>query len=302
MPRASAGGIELHYEQHGRGTPLLAIHGGYGGAASTLWRGPRFGELLAGFLPAVRVISYDRRSAGRSEYVIEAYDLDALASDAVAVLGAAGVDRAIVLGTSAGGMIALRLALLRPDRVAALALLSSGPSIMSTRPSGLTPPLSGGVLDRLATVRARAALLALAEEQGDRVAFESVREEFVAAPALLDDFTEDATVSRNAIERLGDDELYHRSRGAMRNMAALLEVELSPQLGELRMPVLVMHGSLDTTVPVEYGRLLRDGIPGAEYIEVPQAGHALLQESAARHGLRAWIRGTSTMLGAGHGA
>lgn len=291
MPRASVGGVELHYEQHGAGAPLLAIHGGYGGAGSTLWRGPRLGALLAAFLPAVRVISYDRRNAGRSEYVTEAYELDDLASDGLGVLDAAAVDRAIVLGTSAGGMIALRLALLWPDRVAALALLSSGPNIMSTRPSGLAPPLSGGVLDRLATVRARAALLRLAAERGDRVAFESVREEFTAAPTLLDDFTEAATVSPSALELLPEQELFHWSRGAMRNMAALLEVELSPQLGELRMPVLVMHGSLDTTIPVEYGRLLRDGIPGAEYIEVAQAGHALLQEAAARQQLRSWIRG-----------
>jgi pimeloyl-ACP methyl ester carboxylesterase len=84
MPTAHVNGVKLWYEQHGMGLPLLFIHGGYGGAASTLV--PQE-QVIVSILPHGRVetITYDRRNAGRSEYVLAPFTLADLVEDAAAL-------------------------------------------------------------------------------------------------------------------------------------------------------------------------------------------------------------------------
>jgi pimeloyl-ACP methyl ester carboxylesterase len=109
-------GIELYYELHGdHGDPLLLIMG-LGGSIE-------FWQLqLPAFARSHRVCVYDNRGMGRSDKPPGPYDIPMLAADALAILDAAGFDRAQVLGISMGGMIAQELTLRHPDRVGALAL------------------------------------------------------------------------------------------------------------------------------------------------------------------------------------
>lgn len=289
MPRARLNGIELHHETAGAGMPLLAIHGGHGGAPSTLWQGPRFGERLAAILPRTRVIAPHRRGAGHSAYVPTAYTLVDVASDCLALLDHLAVERAVVAGISAGGMVALQLALSSPDRVSALVLLSTGANIMCARPTGIDAPYSGPMLDRLSTVSERATLLDLARRHGDRAAFESRREEFRTPPPGAAEVPEAELALRRSLVTLSEGELLGYAAGTLRNMDALLNVDLAPRLSELAMPALVMHGALDTTVPVEYGRALGSSIVQAHYVELPDAGHAVLREASSQRLLRVWV-------------
>src|SRR6266542_6588863 len=121
MPTARVNGVDLRYERHGTGLPLLFIHGGYGGAASTLV--PQE-QIVASIMPLDRIqtIVYDRRNAGRSEYVLAPFTLADLVEDAAALLDHLGHRRAVIVGSSAGGPIALLFALTHPDRTIALAL------------------------------------------------------------------------------------------------------------------------------------------------------------------------------------
>ena len=73
-------------------------------------------------LPRYRTIALDNRGAGRSDKPFGRYDLEEMADDAVAVLDAAGVDRAHVMGASMGGAIAQLVALRHPERVQSLIL------------------------------------------------------------------------------------------------------------------------------------------------------------------------------------
>ena len=82
--RARVNGVDLAYEERGTGRPLLFIHGGYGGPASSLWPGPRLVWHAA--TDGFRTINYDRRCAGRSEYVREPFTLHDIAQDARALL------------------------------------------------------------------------------------------------------------------------------------------------------------------------------------------------------------------------
>jgi pimeloyl-ACP methyl ester carboxylesterase len=114
----SVNGVRLPYEERGRGTPILCVHGGGSSAIAWADAAERLSRLG-------RVIAYDRRGCGRSERP-EPYERTTVgehADDAAALLDALGAAPAVVVGRSFGGWVATELARRHPDRVRALALL-----------------------------------------------------------------------------------------------------------------------------------------------------------------------------------
>jgi len=106
MPKAEINGAQHFYGVTGAGQPVLFIHGGYGGAESAVV--PKLPPEIVGILPPDRfqIITYDRRNAGQSEFTEAHYTLDDLADDARALLDHLSADKAIVVGSSAGGSTA----------------------------------------------------------------------------------------------------------------------------------------------------------------------------------------------------
>jgi pimeloyl-ACP methyl ester carboxylesterase len=82
--------------------------------------------IIAGLATRYRVLAFDNRGAGRSDKPDAPYTIEMMAGDTVAVMRAAGIGRARVLGMSMGGRIALALALAEPDLVSRLILVSTG--------------------------------------------------------------------------------------------------------------------------------------------------------------------------------
>jgi esterase len=120
MSQITVNGVTLYYEEHGRGDPILCIHGT--GSSTELWRKPAVELAEHG-----RALIYDRRGFGRSERpepLVTQFHLHA--ADAAALLDELGAAPAVVIGRSYGGEIAADLALRYPDRVRALALLEGG--------------------------------------------------------------------------------------------------------------------------------------------------------------------------------
>jgi pimeloyl-ACP methyl ester carboxylesterase len=113
-------GVLLSGEQSGEGTPIVLLHG-LTATRRYVVMGSR--SLQRG---GHRVIAYDARGHGRSApaQAPGAYGYEQLSADLEAVLDAAGVQSAVVAGSSMGAHTAVRLALRRPDRVAALALIT----------------------------------------------------------------------------------------------------------------------------------------------------------------------------------
>lgn len=120
VPTVLANGVSLYYEEHGAGEPVVCIHGTLSSAG--LWR-----DAAAVLGTRARTIVYDRRGFSRSErpepFVA---DVHLHADDAAALIDALAAAPAIVVGRSAGGEIAVDLALRYPDRIRALALLEGG--------------------------------------------------------------------------------------------------------------------------------------------------------------------------------
>ena len=113
-------GVRLYYEEHGRGEPILCIHGT--SSSAMVWRDVAIEELAR----LGRTIVYDRRGCTRSERP-DPYETSVVqhAEDAAALLEALDAVPAVVIGRSYGGETAIELALRHPERVRALVLLEA---------------------------------------------------------------------------------------------------------------------------------------------------------------------------------
>lgn len=276
MPYADVNGARLFYESLGEGTPLLFIHGGYGGAPSTLAPQP---HAIRAVLPRekVRTIVYDRRNAGQSSYGLEHLSMATLAADALGLLDHLRIQRAVIVGSSAGGPIALQLALAAPDRVIALALPNTGANLASMeRAQGKT----------------RAALVMKSYAIGDRAVFEQRKGELrVPPPSDLKDPAELARLDKlkGALQALSEEDLFRFSVGEIRNFEAYLNIDFSSRLTELRMPVHIVHGTADRIVPYAWGEALHRGIRQSELVPVDGADHGIIAYEAAAKAIREWV-------------
>jgi pimeloyl-ACP methyl ester carboxylesterase len=118
MPVACVNDVDLHYEISGVGTPVVLVHGV--GARLDNWEGVA-ARLAAHF----QVIRFDLRGHGRSSKVPGPYTLDLFTADLVGLMDHLGLPPCRVAGHSLGGLIAQNLAVRHPERVMALALLST---------------------------------------------------------------------------------------------------------------------------------------------------------------------------------
>lgn len=147
MPIATSGAARIAYDVHGDGPAVLLVHAGVTDRRS-------WAPLVDALDGRFRTIAYDQRGYGETTYEPGPHSA---VDDALAVLDAEGVDRAIVIGASNGGRRSIHLALDHPGRVRALVLISAG--------------LRGGPDDDLdsfsADVRALYDAYEAAEESGD---------------------------------------------------------------------------------------------------------------------------------------
>ena len=122
MPKLSRDGVDIYYEVHGSGPPLLLTHG----YSST-------GEMWQGQVEALskghRLVLWDMRGHGRSDYPDDpaAYSEAATVADMAALLDEVGASSAIVGGLSLGGYMSLAFYRAHPARVRALLIIDTGP-------------------------------------------------------------------------------------------------------------------------------------------------------------------------------
>jgi pimeloyl-ACP methyl ester carboxylesterase len=118
MTIAAVNGIELYFETHGEGRPLVLLHGGLGS-----------GEMFAPILPALaarhRVIAVDLQGHGRTADIDRPLDVTLMADDVAALIGHLGLERPDVVGFSLGGGVALQVAIRHPGAVGRLVSAST---------------------------------------------------------------------------------------------------------------------------------------------------------------------------------
>ncbi|TDW22550.1 alpha/beta fold hydrolase [Kribbella kalugense] len=248
----SVNGVELCAETYG--DPLdpavLLIHGA---TASMVWWDSRLCSELAG--RGRFVIRYDQRDTGRSTSYppgAPTYAMSDLAADAVDLLDALGIERAHVVAQSMSGGTALVLGVDHSARVASLTFVST-----STGDEGLPPPSAD--MTRLGT-----------PDFNDPAAVEEyvVRSIEAEAAGHFDEATARALVQRD-MARARDYE------AALTNHYAMRFDGPRGGFGDLKMPVLVLHGDADPLLPLPHGEAIRDAVPGARLVVMRGMGHGL---------------------------
>jgi len=292
MAFAEVAGVRLFYETHGAGEAVLFIHGGYGGPSTTLLPAPE-PPIVRALRDECRVITYDRRCAGRSDYRHDQLSLEDLAADAAGLLDALDVERVILVGSSAGGPIALQFALTRPERVIGLALPNTGPALMSETPTGFGAPYPPTVARRLERARHFIAQVQGARAVGDATYFRNSVDDIrdpPLPPGSEPPAGERAEALQAALRSANDEELFTTYIGMLRNYEAYIGVDLTERLAELTMPVFIVHGNEDLAVPLEYGELLNSRIAHSELRLIEGAGHGILAYPEAMDAMCAWVR------------
>jgi 3-oxoadipate enol-lactonase len=238
----------IHAESAGDGPAIVLIHAGIcdSGMWDAQWR----------TLPAARrVVRFDMRGFGRSPVPSTAYSH---ARDLLAVMDAAGIAQAALVGTSMGGRVALEVALAAPARVSALVLVGSG--------------LPGH--EWSASVRDYWAAEDAAIERGDLDAAAEVNVRFwVDGPGRRPDEV-DAGVRRRAhAMQLRALELQVPAYERDGDLEELLVPDAGDRLGEVRRPALVLVGEADQPDIHAIAQRLAAGIPGARTATIPDAAH-----------------------------
>lgn len=131
--RFAVNGIELYFETFGSGAPLLLLHGG--GATIESW----FAQIPE-FSKKFKLIVPDSRGHGRTNDAAGPIDFALLASDFEALLDHLGIESAMIVGWSDGGVIGLEMAMRRPDLVAKIVAFGA-----HARPEGMTPEFKAEV-------------------------------------------------------------------------------------------------------------------------------------------------------------
>lgn len=236
-------GVRLYWDQHGSGPPILLIMGL--SFTHEMWfrLTPALGE-------EYRTIVFDNRGMGRSDVPRGPYTIRRMASDARAVLDAAQVNSAHVIGASMGGMIAQELALQHPERVRSLML-------------GCTS--SRGLLRKLPDFR-------YGPRRFERSRWEreqSLRSLLYARHTPIERIEQDIRV------RCGCAWSY---KGFLNQLAGILMWSAYWRLPKINVPTLVVHGDEDRLVPPENGRVVASRIPGARFELLQGAGHILITD------------------------
>jgi len=273
MPRVTVNGVELYYEAAGEGEALVFVHGGFASLASALNAPPPHDWTWEhDFARCFRFVWYDRRGCYRSAPPADGYDLENQATDLEALMDRLGIAATHLVGSSAGGPIALLFAATRPSRVRTLILVGTGLALFpQDDPAG-------------ATVRQ---LFATLERDGPEAAFDQRpagfetsldalwdREE-MAARGRLQDWMERQHALAARARDLPRRERVHRFAVELRNIAAYVDADLRQYARCVAAPTLVLHGSDDRVVPPSWGRELARAIPTAQ-LRVFPGGHRLL--------------------------
>ena len=201
------------------------------------------------------------------------------------------IEQAAIIATSAGGPIGIRLALDYPDTVESLVLLNTGAALMSPSPARINTD-DPFVADRLQTVKKRLALLDQATANGMPAAIAESEEEwrFPPQPPEPDPVLSPIRENRQrALEGLSQPELSRLAHGALLNMSAQRNEDLSDELHNVKCPVLIVHGDYDTTVPLAFGRALASSIPKAELVTLNGAEHGLIVDPEAQRVSTEWL-------------
>lgn len=239
MPHADVNGQRIYFDDTGGdGPPVILAHG-------FLMDHEMFEHQVAALRDGYRVITWDERGFGRTEYDGQPFTYWDSAADCLGLLDHLGIDRAVVGGMSQGGFLSLRAALTAPERVRALILLDTQ---AGTEDPAVAPGywqmndtwLAVGPVDELAETVAG---LIIGDPEINPVWIAKWREQ-------PNDYIEQPFTT------------------------LMTRDDITDRLGEITCPALVVHGTDDVSIPMDKAEALAASLPGSGPVVKVAGGHA----------------------------
>ena len=253
MPFVSAtDGTRIHYEVTGRvgRTPVLMIQGL--GASKNAWNLQRIA-----IATRFRCISFDNRGAGRSDKPTEPFTLEQMADDAIAVLDAAGIETAHVVGASMGGVISQIVAVKYPHRIRSLTLVCT---------ACRNHPWRQDLLQTWAKTAEEKGMIEVGKEAA----------QWVMSPRSFRRLVP-------AFTWMGPLAALRPRHSFVSQIHAILDTreDLVDQLSTITAPTMVIVGNQDILTPRGDSEEIAERIPNAELVVISGAAHGLMMEHSS---------------------
>ncbi len=255
-------GVDIHYKDIGSGDNVFVLLHGFG-ASTFSWR-----EVMPELAKVGRVIAFDRPSFGltarpTSWGKFNPYDPQSQVELTIGLMDALGINKATLVGHSAGGVVALNTALSYPNRVSRLVLVDAAVYESGALASWLLPVLNVPQIDHLGPLLARSL-----QSGGDDFLRSTWHDPSKITQAIYDGYHKPFKIKD------WDKALWNLTRS---------NYSLQPEnrLKELTIPVLVVSGDDDRIVQTKNSIKLSDGIPGAKFEVIKNAGHIPFEEQPA---------------------
>ena len=250
MPKIAVNGIDIYYERHGKGEPIILICG----FANTL---EMWSDIALKLKDHFEVILFDNRGAGRSGTSLPPYTIDLLAKDVIALMDALEISKAHVMGSSMGTTIVQTLGLKHGERLLKGVLLA---------PFNIIPNAAimvGKTMPKL-----------LQSGVAPALAFEAM------LPWLFSNtFLSDPKRVKQIISDMVNNPYPQTPDGYAGQFSALLDFDLTDKLSEIQTEMLIMPGREDLFTPLRCATILKEKLPNGKLHIVPGVGHMLYIEA-----------------------
>jgi 3-oxoadipate enol-lactonase len=249
MPMVKVGDIQLNYTLHGEAGPWVVLIGGLAGGNWQSWTGQ-----LPALTKEFRVLAFDNRGIGESDSPDYPYTTRMMANDTFAVMDAAGIEQAHVIGKSMGGAIGQIMAVEQPRRVRSLTQTSS---FAKLDPRGVR-------------------ILENWRNSVSHSGWEQFCRELLAHFFTAEYFEQNPEgVARAERALVGTKRTVH---GYMHTSAAVETHDTWEILDQVRVPSLLLCGGEDLVTPPRQTEAMGKRIPGAEVHIIPRSMHGFLAE------------------------
>jgi pimeloyl-ACP methyl ester carboxylesterase len=247
-------GLRIHYKIWGNGKPTFILLHGFG-ASLFSWR-----EVTEPLSKFGTVVAYDRPAFGLTERPLEwkgesPYGPQAQDELVIALMDKLNIEKAILVGNSAGGTISMQVALQHPERVKALILVDAAVYAGGGAPSWVRPILKTPQMDHLGPLIARQL-----QAQGTEFLKTAFHDPSKITPDIFKGYQKPL-------------QLENWDKALWQLTIASQESGLVDKITQLTMPTLVITGDDDRIVPTEQSLRLADELPNAELSVIPQCGH-----------------------------
>ena len=257
MPKATVNGINMYYEVHGKGVPLVMIQGFAGNHQAWFFQTPVFKRYY-------KVIIFDNRGIGKTDKSGEPYTIKTMAEDVIGLMDYLNVDKAHVLGLSLGGMVAQEVAISYPERVSKLVLGSTfagsedGNDVHPEMMKAFAAP------EGTASIDFRSIPIEKVMYKMTSLAFNRRLYRMVLLP-----------LSKHSMKSINPE-------GHFKQMAAISSYSTLDRLHLIKATTLVITGTGDRIISPGASEVLASRIPNARLVMVKGGSHAFFMEMRGR--------------------